>query len=190
MDIEEKFRIIERHYKEVDEKVKAKEGKPFFDTTHGIWGASCMLDVYELFLKIKLNERKGFVDLGSGDGRIALIAALFTDACGIEADLSLCEIAKRVQKDLVHKIPELLRCVFVHADYTKINLSKYNILFTFADHSWSADFEKKLLNECQGTLLSYNKIFLPKMLKKGKTYWIQQLPIISYPLNTEEEVLF
>ena len=84
MDIEDKFRIIERRFNELDSQTKAKLGKPFFDTTHGIWGASSMLDAYYIFLRIKLDEKKGFVDLGSGDGRVAFIAALFTNSCGMK----------------------------------------------------------------------------------------------------------
>jgi hypothetical protein len=170
--------------------VRAKHGKPFFDTTHGIWGASSMLDAFELFLKIRLEERKGFVDLGSGDGRIALLAALFTESCGIEADAELCMTAAKIKEELQEKIPELARCTLIKADYMTHSLSQYSILFTFADHAWSPDFEQKLLDECKGILLSYNRIFLPKKLRKGKTYWIQQLPIISYPLNIDEEDLF
>jgi hypothetical protein len=190
MDIYDKFKIIESYFKTLDEKTKKIHGKPFFDTKFGIWGASGTLDVFELFIKTKLDERKGFVDLGSGDGRIVLIAALFTNSLGVEGDERLHRVAEEAKVELIKKIPELERCKLKNADYTKENLSKYEILFTFCDHKWNEEFEKKLQNECKGTLLSYNNIFLPEKLKKGKTYWMQQIPIVSYPLNIKENDLF
>jgi hypothetical protein len=190
MDIYDKFKIIEARFKALDDGTRARLGKPFFDTEHGIWGASAMDHCFELFMRIRLDERKGFVDLGSGDGRIVLIAALFTDSCGIEGDDELSATASRIREELLQQIPELARCQLRSADYTREDLSAYDTLFTFADHPWNPDFERKLENECKGVLLSYNKIFLPNTLKKGKTYWVQQLPIISYPLNVEEEDLF
>jgi hypothetical protein len=189
MDIYDKFKIIETYFKELDEKTKQKHGKPFFDTTHGIWGATSMLDAFELFMKLSLDEKKGFVDLGSGDGRIVFIAGLFAEATGIEADPQLNATALQVKYDLMKRLPELERCTLINADYTTVKLHTYEILFTFCDHAWSPNFEEKLQKECKGVLLSYNRIFLPQKLKKGKTYWMQQIPIISYHLNTPEKDL-
>jgi hypothetical protein len=189
MDIYDKFKIIEAYFKELDEKTKQKHGKPFFDTTHGIWGATSMLDAFELFMKLSLDEKKGFVDLGSGDGRIVFIAGLFTEATGIEADPQLNATALQAKGHLTKKLPELERCILINADYTTVQLHTYEILFTFCDHAWSPNFEEKLQKECKGVLLSYNRIFLPEKLKKGKTYWMQQIPIISYHLNTPEKDL-
>jgi hypothetical protein len=189
MDLEQKFRIIQDRFRQLDEETKKLHGKPFFDTAHGIWGASSLLDIYDLFLKIKLDERKALVDLGSGDGRVSMVAALFTKSLGIEGDAKLSAIASRIKNELLHEIPELSRCHLKCADYTAEDLSEFEILFTFADHVWDMSFEEKLQNTCNGYLLSYNNIFLPQKLKKGKTYWVQQLPIISYPLNTDEPLL-
>lgn len=190
MDIDDKFKIIERHFASRDNERRG-EGKPLHhDTAHGIWGPSSTLDAYELFTRMRLDERDGFVDLGSGDGRIALIASLFTHSKGIEGDASLHDIAVLAKKELLPQIPELARCEFVHGDYTHDNLSKYAVLFAFADHTWDEGFERRLLRECSGILLSYNKIFLPSVLKKGRTFWIQQIPIVSYPLNVPDEDIF
>jgi len=190
MDIDDKFKLIEHHFTSRDNQ-RRKEGKPLHhDTAHGIWGPSSMLDAYELFTRMRLDERDGFADLGSGDGRIALIASLFTHSTGIEGDAALHDIAVHAKKELLPQIPELARCAFTHGDYTREDLGKYAVLFTFADHTWDAEFERKMLRECKGMLLSYNKIFLPSILKKGRTYWIQQLPIVSYPLNIPDEDIF
>ena len=190
MDISEKIKIIASYFQQRDETIKKKHGKPFFNTTHGIWGASSIIDAYELFLKMRLEEYHDFVDLGSGDGRIVFVAALFTNATGIEADEQLHNIAEQAKHDLQEQIPEFKRCTLRYADYSKEDLTSYDVPFTFADHHWNEEFEEKLLTTVHGVLLSYNKIFLPKKLKKGKTYWIQQLPIISYHLNIQEKNIF
>jgi len=190
MDISEKFRILQERFMLMDSERRKAERKLFFDTKHGIWGPSSMLDAYELFLRMGLDERKGFADLGSGDGRIALVAALFTESLGIEGDITLYAIATRIRDELLYLIPELARCEIINGDYTTAELSHYEVLFIFADHAWSPDFERKLQRECKGVLLSYNNIFPPRTLKKGKTYWLQQLPIVSYPLNAAEKDLF
>ena len=190
MDLYEKFKIIETYFKTIDEKKRKENVKLHFDTSYGIWGPSSMLDMFEFFMKMHLEEKNGLVDLGSGDGRIVLIAALFTNSRGIEGDGKLHIIAQQAKETLQKAISELSRCELLQSDYTKESLADYEILFTFCDHTWDAAFEKKIEKECKGTLLSYNRIFLPQKLKKGKTYWMQQVPIVTYWLNKEEKELF
>ena len=36
--------------------------------------------------------------------------------------------------------------------------------------------------------LVYNNIFLPRFLKRGKTHWIQQVPITEYTINTQKKL--
>lgn len=183
MDLYDKFKLIEAHFTALDEGKRKQDIKLHFDTAYGIWGPSSMLDVFELFGKMRLEGRKGFVDLGSGDGRIVLIAALFTDACGIEGDEKLDATANGAKAALIGQVPELSRAAFTKGDYTQADLTGFEILFTFCDHPWDPLFEKYLEERCDGVLLSYNRIFLPQRLKKGKTYWMQQVPIVSYPLG-------
>jgi hypothetical protein len=190
MDIYDKFKIIESYFKELDVTTKKEHGKPFFDTQYGIWGAAGMLDVFELFMRMHLEERKGFTDLGSGDGRIVLIAALFTDATGIEGDRGLHEKALSARDALIKQVPDVARAKFKNADYTQEDLSGNEVLFTFCDHNYGAQFEEKLQQEVKGVLLSYNKIFLPQRLVKGRTYWMQQIPVVTYWLGREEEELY
>jgi hypothetical protein len=42
--------------------------------------------------------------------------------------------------------------------------------------------ENKLLKEMKkdAKLFVYNNIFLPHILKKRKTYWFEQVPVIGY----------
>src|SRR3989344_9460672 len=112
MDIYEKFKIIEHRFKQLDEEIRRENRQLHFDTKDGIWGPSSTLDVFEFLMKIKLGERSHFLDFGSGDGRIVMIAALFTKASGIESEHSLTERAIRIKDELRKSIPELATCAF------------------------------------------------------------------------------
>ena len=60
---------------------------PMWSTEKGFWNASIAEEVYEVFKKIKLNQFKNFLDVGSGDGKVVFIASLFCkNADGIEID--------------------------------------------------------------------------------------------------------
>ncbi len=179
MDISEKFELIRKYYEKVDANVRKRENKPFFRTSHGLWGAAGMLDMFEFFLKNEEKVSKGvFADYGSGDGRIVLIASLFTDAVGIEGEQELVDIAEQAKKELA--IPELSGASFKCKNYYEEEHKKYSIIFTFPDHPFPEEFEKNLVENFSGTLLVYNNIHRPNLLKKGKTYWVQQMPIVSY----------
>ena len=71
-------------------------------------------------------------------------------------------------------------------DYTEHNLGEYDVIFIYADHNWPESFQKKLARESNGTLYSLHNIYKPDKLKKGKTYWIGQVPFISYDLASSE----
>ncbi len=167
-----------------DEELRATTGSSVYDTTHGIWGSTSVDDAFALFERLGVHDGMRFCDLGSGDGRIALIAALFCASIGIEGDSDLDQIAKRVQQELLPTIPQLLRCEFHHADYTTSNLSNVDIIFAFADHAWPEELERALAaRERPGTLIAHQDIFRPHHLKKGPTIWIGQTPFVTYPLG-------
>lgn len=182
MDLVHKFDLIKNWYEKQDQTVRDREGKPFFRTSHGLWGAAGMLDMFEFFLKNETNDLKlgVFADYGSGDGRIVLIASLFTEAVGIEGEQELVDLGEQAKKELADQIPELSRATFKCKNYYEEQHDDYAIIFTFPDHPFPEDFEKKLLKTFSGTLLVYNDIHKPNLLKKGKTYWVQQIPIASY----------
>lgn len=180
------FHLLKEYFDKQDMHVITEKGVSVFNTSYGIFGTSGLREVFELFTRIHLERRKQFMDLGSGDGRVVLLAALFTSACGIEGDVTLHTNAEKARHELLDTIPQLSRCSFVCADYTREDLSSYDTLFIYADHNWPNEFQEKLLKECTGTMLSLQNIFSPTLLKKGKTYWISQVPFVSYLLNTEE----
>ena len=81
--------------KEVFEQIKSeydsfykgllRQGKlPLWSTGGGFWGGVIADEGYEAFKRIGLHNHRSFVDLGSGDGKAVLIAALFCErAVGI-----------------------------------------------------------------------------------------------------------
>lgn len=174
------FRIKEWFAKS-DQKLIEKKGSRVFNTQYGIFGPSMLEDAYDLFEKIQLEEKNHFIDLGSGDGRIALVAALFTKSTGIEGNEEVHEIANQAKKALQEDIPELSRCEFLHADYTK-NPLEADVFFIYADHKWDPQFEDFLRTK-KGVLFSYQNIFPPNTLTKGKTIWVEQTPIVTYELG-------
>jgi precorrin-6B methylase 2 len=156
-----------------------REGKSLVrDTEKGIWGVSKIENVFQLFNKLRLQNCKRFIDLGSGDGCVVLVASLFTESEGIEYDKELVDTSNKMKKELN------LNADFIKGDFMKLDLSRYDFIFINPDHDFKS-LENKLIKEMspKARLFIYNNIFLPEKLKKGKTYWFNQVPIISYRKN-------
>lgn len=174
-----KFLEIKEKYKEYYGSFLKKGKYPLRDTEVGLWGTVDLDIIFDFFTKIKLQNYNHFLDLGSGDGCVVMVASLFTDATGIEYDKELHEVAKDFKKDL--KLKTNLR----NGDYLKANLKKYDCFFIFPDNDFKHGLEKKLLKDMdeKAKLFVYQKIHSPLLMKKGKTYWFNQVPIITYKNN-------
>lgn len=170
------FEIIKAKYKEFYDSFILNGKYPLRDTEKGLWGTADLDNVFELFEKIGLQNYDNFLDLGSGDGNIVMVASLFTNSTGIEFDQELHEIAKKMKKELN------LTATLKREDYLKANLKKYDVFFIFPDNEFSKGLEKKLIEDMkpEAKLFVYQNIYTPLLLKKGKTYWFNQVPIISY----------
>ena len=81
------FHDIKNEYDEFY-KIILKSGKlPMWNTQKGFWSASIAEEVYNTFKRIDLNKFQNFLDLGSGDGKVVMIASLFCkNAEGVEVD--------------------------------------------------------------------------------------------------------
>jgi hypothetical protein len=170
-------KIFEGIKKEYDDFYKSllSQGKmPVRDTEVGIWGISAADNVFNFFKKIKLNRYKNFLDLGSGDGKVVLIASLFTNAAGIEYDKELAEKSTEIRDKLK------LKCELIQGDFLKYDWSKYDIIFINPDKGFHKGTEDKLLKELNGKLFVYNFVFEPRFLKKGKKYWFNETPVTVY----------
>ncbi len=168
------FEKIKQYFAEKD-RARAQQGKLSLGSTEkGFWGVSHLDDVYAWAEKVALHEQPALLDLGSGDGRVVLVTALFTPSTGIEYDLGLHELAVQAAADL--QIPVTL----VAGDYTQHDLSQYRVLFAYADHNWRWLEVKRAELTDKHELHLYHDTFHPEFLTKGKTTWIGQIPIFLY----------
>ena len=101
------------------------------------------------------------MDLGSGDGKAVLIAALFCKrAIGIEMDNNLFKKSMEMQRTL--NIPN---AIFYNSNYYDHSISGIDVVFTYPDAPMYRGLEKKLLNELTGKLIHYGHHFHPQQLK-------------------------
>ena len=173
MDRREAFERIKGVYRERDEQ-SLKQGRlPMRSTERGFWGTSNLDDVYDFFEQKQFPESHRFLDLGSGDGRVVLVASLFVQAAGVEFDRELTRQAKEIAQDLE------LDVELIADDMRNVDFSDYHILYSYADQRW--DFVKhKLLRELEGELYCYHDTYHPRFLKKGRITWVGQIPIYKY----------
>ena len=137
-----------------------------WSTAKGFWNAAIADEVYESFKKIKLNQFKNFLDIGSGDGKVVLIASLFCkNAEGIEIDDYLHNKAIMMQIRF-----GLNNVKFHNKDFFEHDFSKYDILFLSPDSSLERGMETKLLREMKGKLIHYGYHFHPRFLRKEGSF--------------------
>lgn len=174
--MEEKFREIKSLYGNI-QKDMLRQGKlPLMDTGAGFWGGAIADEVFEAFKKIKLHNFRSFLDLGSGDGRVVLIASLFgVKSVGIEVDNGLFMKSLELQRKL--SIPS---AIFYNNDFFENNFSGYDILFCNPDKPLERGLEKKLLNEMSGKLILYGHHFHPKNLNTEDTFIVNGTLVTVY----------
>ncbi len=177
------FLKIKEEYEREDREGLRRGQLPMRTTTIGFWGTTNLEDAYHLFTRIGLERFTHLADLGAGDGRVVAVAALFTRATGVEGDHELVEKGKELFQRLG------VRAILKEKDYRDENLTSYDAIFMFPDKRYDERMLAKLKREFTGYLFIYNNIHAPPGFKKGKTYWVGQLPIASYPINTAEENL-
>ena len=183
-----KFEVLREAISKHDIDLIKKKGSRVFDTDFGIFGVSSLDELFTFFTKIQLEKKREFIDLGSGDGRIVFLASLFTIAIGIEGNKELHTMATTLQEEIGKNLPEIKqKCTLLNQDYTKHDFTNCDILFVYLDHSWPKEFEEKLCREFTGSLYCYQNIFPPKLLKKGKTHWVLQTPIVSYTTACDDD---
>jgi hypothetical protein len=155
------FAQIKKEYDDFHKDLLRKGKLPLGSTGKGFWGGVIADEVYEAFKKIKLHRHKTFVDLGSGDGKVVLIAALFCKrAIGIEVDNELFN--KSIEMQMKLNIPN---AIFYNNDFYDHSITGFDVAFVYPDSPMHRGFEKKLLNELTGKLLHYGHHFHPENLK-------------------------
>jgi len=146
-----------------------KDGKlPMWSTSKGFWNAAIADEVYGSFKRLKLNKFKDFLDIGSGDGKVVLIASLFCkNTDGIEIDNFLHNKAQQIKNKFGIK-----NAVFHNKDFFEHDFSKYDILFLAPDAPLERGLENKLLKEMKGKLIHYGHHFNPRFLKKEDSFLV------------------
>ena len=176
MDIQKKFEEIKKEYKSYYDSL-LKQGKLLVrDTSKGIWGVAGTDEIFEFFQKIDLKDKK-FLDIGSGDGKVVLIASLFCrEAVGVEIDEDLVKKALEIRDKLG------LKCEFICGDFFENDFSAYDVLFVNPDKGFHEGLEEKLLKEMKGELYVYNFVFQPRFLKKTGKIWVNEVPVSKYSI--------
>jgi len=118
-------------------------------TTAGLFVPSPLSDLRPLFDQIDLAAYKRMADLGSGDGRVVLLAALYTDAEGLEADPALVAASRGCALAL-----GISRARFARIDFQTADLKKYDLLFIYPDKPLGP-LTDRLTRDFAGDLLVY-----------------------------------
>jgi len=164
--MDQKFRQIDQEYSGFYKELMRKGRFPMKETSLGYWGYSIGHEVFELFQKVGLSRCKSFIDLGSGDGKVVNIAALFTNATGIEPDRELIDKSLQVK----HKFG-LDKARFLQGNFMSHDLSQYDLLYIYPDKRMH-ELEDKLLKEMKGRLIVIGLHFLPLRLKKESEFFV------------------
>ena len=169
---------MEQYYQQIKEvydnfyKTLLEKGEfPWKDTEIGYWGVSVADEVFELFKRIKLQDFNHFVDIGSGDGKVVLIASLFTKATGIEFDPWLVKCSEVIKSKLEH-IPHISKTTFIQKDFMQHHLGDFDIIYWHPDKSMNIGLERKFIREMKGKLIVHGPFHHPESLKKEKDFEI------------------
>lgn len=174
MSSEAQFEEIKKYFVALDQKKEDNEEKLVYETDKGIFGTTNIEDIYKWLSEHITDANTVFLDLGSGDGRVNIVADLFCISKGIEFDEDL------VQQSLRHVMNLQSGAQITQGDYEDADFSDVDILFCYADHNFSKEFEEKLSKEFHGTLYIYQGTFFPSNAEKQKTTWIGQTPLMAY----------
>lgn len=175
------FEKIKSEYNRFYQDLLKNGKKPLRSTKVGLWGHYPCEKYHEFFKKIHLEKYKNFIDLGSGDGKVVMIASLFTKSSGIEFDIELYNKSLEIKKKLG------IKCELYNSDFQKVNISKYDFVFINPDKGFKF-MEKDIIKTLNGKLFVANNIFQPRFLEKGKSTWIDGIPFIEFTklLNNSE----
>lgn len=160
------FHKVRTFYEHYYDELKTRGIHSHKQTEKGFWVSSVGSEIFDLFRRIRLEQFKHFADLGSGDGKVAIIASLFTESTGIECDEELVKRSIQIKEKL-----DLRNLHFVKGDFLENDLSAYDILFVYPDNPLIR-LEQKLLKEFNGVLIVCGGLFLPEKLVKKRVVQI------------------
>ncbi|MGD8502910.1 MAG: hypothetical protein PVG64_09240 [Syntrophobacterales bacterium] len=154
------FKRVEEIYQRFYEALQLDGMLPYRSTESGMWAVSDAREVYHAFSHFQLGQYHHMADLGSGDGKVALIGSLFTRVTGYETDEVLYNKSVEIRDEL-----GLSNASFQLRDYLLADLSSYDILYLYPDKPFY-DLEEKLRSVWQGHLIVNGPHFPPRHLIK------------------------
>ncbi|MFH1642535.1 MAG: class I SAM-dependent methyltransferase [Nanoarchaeota archaeon] len=171
-----RFTDIEKHYNDYYRSL-LKSGKLLVkDTDIGFWGPSATKEVFEAFKILNVQQYQNFLDLGSGDGKVSLIAALFCrNSTGIEYDPILTGKANEMKDKL-----GIYNAKFINDDFFNHNLKPYDVIFHAPDKPLHRGVEEKLLKEMKGKLILHGHHFHPENLKRKQQFRVNNTLVTLY----------
>jgi len=168
-----KFLQIKSEYDKFYHQLLAKGRLPLKDTGFGYWAMACADDIYPLFKRIRLEKAKNFLDLGSGDGKVVMIASLFTKSTGIELDKELYDKSVEIKDKLG------VKARLLNTDYHSHDLSKYDWIFYHPDQQ-NHKLEAKMMKELKGKLIVYGGHHHPTSLKREMSFMAETTPVTIF----------
>ena len=149
---------------------------PLRSTALGFWGAIPSEALLDLFQVIKIGRFTTFCDLGSGDGKVVLLAALKgLHAEGVECDEELHTIAVRMKQRFW-----IQNAAFHLKDYYKHSIAPYDLVFLNPDQSPHHGLTDKLEKELHGHLIVFGAHFHPANLNKQHAFTVGDYPVAHY----------
>ncbi len=178
--ITKKLERIMDHYNEVQTMFLRNGSLLAKDTGIGYWGVSPIKDTFDFFKQIGLHRYGSFLDLGSGDGRVVLVASLFgVRAHGIEFDDELIDIGIKGRTRL--GFPEFSNTKFLQKDFMEHDLSMYDVIYISPDKPFfRTRLEKKLKNEFRGKFIVHGWEFHPESLTQKSVILVNGEKYIIY----------
>jgi hypothetical protein len=139
------------------------------DTGVGYWGVTNVHDLHEALTHFEIHKHSHLLDLGSGDGRVVLLAAAHgIKATGVEADEWLINCSLDIKRKL--NLPQFQNVLFLKDDFMKMDISNYDLLYVSPDKPFHRGLEQKLVREIKGKLIVHGFEFLPRALKCEKEF--------------------
>ena len=176
------FKLINQTYKNFELFLLRNGRLPAATTKKGYWGVTPTRELSTVFQALfehhknfngttgKLKSRKyksckSFCDLGSGDGRVVLMASLFgiKKAVGVEFDNWLHKVSLHMKDHIA--LDNFWKAKFIRDDFLSHNIRGYDYVYISPDRPFHRDLEEKFKSELNGKLIVHSYEFHPQSLK-------------------------
>lgn len=166
MNMVTNFECLKNKYDEFDRGLLQQGRYLGKETEVGFWGVTPLNEAYDFFKGFGLHRHQNFLDLGSGDGRIVLLASLFDiQAHGLEFDEEMIDVGLNHRTKL--SLPHFENTKFLQKDFLEHDIRGYDVVFISPDKPFfRSGLDKKLSSELTGKLVVHGWEFHPPGLTK------------------------